>query len=270
MSADEKTLASLREALEDEYRARGDTSQISITTVFDNYAVDTTLATRWGFAAVIATASSTVLFDTGSDGAVLISNMEKLNLDPGTIRSVVISHLHNDHVGGLTAFLRVNANVLVYLPGRSPGPLHHMIDDAGARHRDVVEPTAIEPAIRTTGPLGVSIHEQALVVSTAQGLVVITGCAHPGIVHVVRKAHEMSPDEDIAVVMGGFHLVSASPSDVDEIIRAFRKLGVRGVAPSHCTGDLAREQLREAYGPDFIPAGAGMVLKFSAARAAAE
>jgi 7,8-dihydropterin-6-yl-methyl-4-(beta-D-ribofuranosyl)aminobenzene 5'-phosphate synthase len=101
---------------------------------------------------VIATPSTTVLFDTGSDGTTLLSNMEKLNVEPRTIRNIVISHLHDDHVGGLTALLRANADVLVLLPARSPGPLHRMIDAAGAKHRDVLEPTTVAPAVRTTGP----------------------------------------------------------------------------------------------------------------------
>jgi hypothetical protein len=67
----------------------------------------------------------------------------------------------------------------------------------------VAAPSTIEPGIRTTGPLRTSIQEQALVVSTAQGLVVMTGCAHPGIVRIVQKAREMSPKENIALVMGG-------------------------------------------------------------------
>lgn len=243
---------------------------ISITTVFDNYAVDAAVATRWGFATAITTPSTTVLFDTGSDGETLLSNMKALDVDPRSIDAVVISHLHADHVGGLAALLRVNAGVLVYLPARSPDALHRMIVAAGARYRDLTGPATVAPAIRTTGPLGAGIREQALVVSTAEGLVVMTGCAHPGIVHVVQKAHEMSPEQAIALVMGGFHLGSAARGDVDQIIRAFRRLGVRRVAPSHCTGDLARDRFNDAYGPDYVPAGAGMRLRFAAASTVAK
>jgi 7,8-dihydropterin-6-yl-methyl-4-(beta-D-ribofuranosyl)aminobenzene 5'-phosphate synthase len=133
----------------------------------------------------------------------------------------------------------------------------------------VAAPSTIEPGIRTTGPLRTSIQEQALVVSTAQGLVVMTGCAHPGIVRIVQKAREMSPKENIALVMGGFHLASASSGEIDEIVRAFRNLDVQRVAPSHCTGDFARERFERAYGPDYVAGGAGMVLRFSIPRAPA-
>ena len=238
--------------------------EISVTTVFDNYAVDPRLATRWGFAAVVSTPTATVLFDTGSDGTTLLSNMAKLGLDPVKIDKVVISHSHDDHLGGLRDFLRANARVLVLIPRSFPDHVRRMIDAAGARRRDVLEPTGIAPGVRTTGPLGTSLQEQALVVETAKGLVIVTGCAHPGIISIVEKARTMSPKADIALVMGGFHLLSASPAQVDQIVRAFRQLGVQRVAPSHCTGEVARRRFREAYGPNYVEGGVGMILKFEA------
>jgi len=237
--------------------------EITVTTVFDNYAIDARLATRWGFAAVIATPHDTVLFDTGSDGATLLSNMAKLHIDSTRIRKIVISHIHDDHLGGLRDFLRGKANVQVFIPRSFPGHIRQMIESAGARHEDVSAPTDIAPAISTTGPLGQSLQEQALVVETSEGLVVITGCAHSGIVSIVRKAQAMSPKADIALVMGGFHLLSASSGEIDEIVRSFRELGVRRVAPSHCTGDLARSRFRKAYGPNYVENGLGMVLRFA-------
>jgi 7,8-dihydropterin-6-yl-methyl-4-(beta-D-ribofuranosyl)aminobenzene 5'-phosphate synthase len=237
--------------------------EIVITTVFDNYAVDRLLATSWGFAAVISTPSAALLFDTGSNGATLLSNMKRLHVDPAGIQKVVISHVHDDHVGGLRDFLHINAKVQVFIPRSFPDHVRRIIDAAGARRQDVSEPTRITPGVHTTGPLGTSLQEQALVVETAKGLVVITGCAHPGIVSIVRKAQTMAPKADIALVMGGFHLLSASPGQIEEIVRAFRELGVQRVAPSHCTGDLARSRFRKAYGQNYVDGGAGMVLRFA-------
>jgi 7,8-dihydropterin-6-yl-methyl-4-(beta-D-ribofuranosyl)aminobenzene 5'-phosphate synthase len=238
------------------------TREITVTTVFDNYAVDARLTTRWGFAAVVSTPSGAILFDTGSDGATLLFNMKRLGIDPSDIRQVIISHVHDDHLGGLRGFLRANAKVQVFIPRSFPDHVRRAIDGAGARHQDVFEPTRILPGIRTTGPLGTWLQEQALVVETSKGLVVMTGCAHPGIVTIVRKAQAMSPKADVALVMGGFHLLSDSPGQIDEIVRAFRELGVQRVAPSHCIGDLARSRFREAYGPNYVDAGVGMTLKF--------
>jgi len=247
--------------------AKRNAHEITITTVFDNYAVDTDLITRWGFAAVVSTPSAMVLFDTGSDDATLLSNMEKLRLAPTTVEKIVISHTHADHIGGLEGVLRANAKVLVFIPRSFPDYVRRMIDAAGARYQEVVEPTDIAPDVHTTGPLGTSLQEQSLVVETMQGLVIITGCAHPGIVSIVKKARAMNPKADIALVMGGFHLGSASEREIDAIIRDLRELGVHRVAPSHCSGDLARSRFREVYGPNYIEGGVGMVLTFAVAKA---
>jgi 7,8-dihydropterin-6-yl-methyl-4-(beta-D-ribofuranosyl)aminobenzene 5'-phosphate synthase len=119
------------------------------------------------------------------------------------------------------------------------------------------------PSIHSTGPLGTSLQEQALVVETGKGLVVITGCAHPGIVSIVKKARAMRPNAGVALVMGGFHLLSASPRQIDEIVRELRELGVERVAPSHCTGDLARSRFKAAYTTNYVEGGAGLVLRFA-------
>jgi 7,8-dihydropterin-6-yl-methyl-4-(beta-D-ribofuranosyl)aminobenzene 5'-phosphate synthase len=242
--------------------------EIAVTTVSDNYSVDARLTKQWGFAAVISTPSSTVLFDTGPDTATLLSNMKTLGIDPRRIDKVVISHIHTDHIGGLPEFLRTNANVQVFFPGSLPEYMRRTIDAAGARHQEVGEPTSIAPGIHTTGLLGTSLQEQALVVETGEGLVVIAGCAHPGIVSVVRKARAMSPKADVAMVMGGFHLLTASLDEVDEIVRQLRELGVQRVAPSHCTGDPARSSFKAVYGTNYADGGAGLILKFAASRKA--
>jgi 7,8-dihydropterin-6-yl-methyl-4-(beta-D-ribofuranosyl)aminobenzene 5'-phosphate synthase len=240
---------------------------ITVTTVVDNYAIDRRLTTRWGFAAVVSTPSTTILFDTGGDGATLLANMAKLRIEPGGIHQVVISHIHSDHLGGLGEFLRNNAKVRVFIPHSFPDQVRRMIDAAGAGHQDVSTPTRIAPGIHTTGLLGASLQEQALVVETEEGPIIITGCAHPGIVAIVQKVRALMPNPDIALVMGGFHLMSASLGEIGKIVQSLRKLGVRRVAPSHCTGDPARHQFKEAYGADYIEGGAGMILKFVATKA---
>jgi 7,8-dihydropterin-6-yl-methyl-4-(beta-D-ribofuranosyl)aminobenzene 5'-phosphate synthase len=103
--------------------------------------------------------------------------------------------------------------------------------------------------------------EQALVVGTAEGLVVVTGCAHPGVVEMVRRAQQVGKGE-VALVVGGFHLFGADRGRIAEVIGGLRALGVRRVAPCHCTGDLARRMFAEAFGDDFLPAGAGWSIAF--------
>lgn len=239
-----------------------------IATVFDNYAADPRFATSWGFAAAVMATDTAVLFDTGADSSVLLANMTRMELDPKAFRAIVISHIHQDHLGGLEGFLAENGDVTVYVPASFPGSVRHMIRAAGAEVTDVGASTEVAPDIFTTGPLGDGVDEQALVVDTDEGLVIVTGCAHPGIVRIVEAARAQRPGRPIALVMGGFHLLSASRADVAGIIEAFRRLGVNKVAPSHCTGDAARSQFRQAFGPDFIEGGAGTVLRFNRKKAA--
>ena len=240
----------------------GISGPVTIATVFDNYELRPGLIRRWGFAAVVKTPSAVVLFDTGSDGPVLLSNMREMRLAPEDVTAIVISHIHQDHSGGLRAFLKANPKVAVYLPASFPNSMRQMVRQAGARTHDVHAPETIATGIHTTGQMDGHLYEQALVVETPEGLVVLTGCAHPGIVRMVEQANAVVPDKPVNLVMGGFHLMRASDSEIEGVIRDFRRLGVKRVAPSHCTGDRARARFEKAFGADYVPGGLGGVLVF--------
>ena len=231
---------------------------MTFTIVYDNNRYDERLQTAWGFACLVESGETTVLFDTGGDGTMLLGNMVKLDLDPQAIDAIVLSHAHGDHTGGLGVLLSTGAQPTVYVPAAFSASFK---DGVRARTElvQVTEPVEILPGIYTTGEVGSGIVEQALVVETREGLIVVTGCAHPGIVGMVRRAKE-SIGGEVYLVMGGFHLGSASRQRIGGIIADFRDLGVRKVAPCHCTGDLAREMFAEAFGADFVPAGVGRVV----------
>jgi 7,8-dihydropterin-6-yl-methyl-4-(beta-D-ribofuranosyl)aminobenzene 5'-phosphate synthase len=89
-----------------------------ITIIYDNEVGQEGLESDWGFACLVEIEGiSPILFDTGSSGRMLLSNMRKLNIDPSGISEVFISHAHLDHVGGLSDFLKENKYVKVYVPG---------------------------------------------------------------------------------------------------------------------------------------------------------
>jgi 7,8-dihydropterin-6-yl-methyl-4-(beta-D-ribofuranosyl)aminobenzene 5'-phosphate synthase len=198
------------------------------TIVYDNETLDPTLASAWGFACLVG---DDLLFDTGGDASRLLANMEKMGIDPLGIGTVVLSHAHGDHTGGLGGLLNTGVRPTVYVP------------------RSFSQRFKAE----------VRLAEQARAVETASGMVIVTGCAHPGVVKLVRRAKE-SVSGEVALVMGGFHLGSVRRRRVERIIADFRDLGVQQAAPCHCTGNRATHAFAEEYGDDFVKVGAGLVL----------
>lgn len=237
---------------------------MTFTILYDNNAYSPALRTDWGFACMVKTGAATVLFDTGGNGAILMGNMAELDLDPRAIDVVVLSHAHGDHTGGLARLLDTAAGPVVYVPAAFPASFK-----ADVRVRtdlvEVTDPIEVLPGIYTTGEVGSSIVEQALVVETAEGLVVVTGCAHPGVVEMVRRSKEVTEGE-VALVMGGFHLRDASRGRIGAIIADLHDLGVQRVAPCHCTGELARQMFADAFGVDCTLAGVGQVFVMERAK----
>jgi 7,8-dihydropterin-6-yl-methyl-4-(beta-D-ribofuranosyl)aminobenzene 5'-phosphate synthase len=227
-----------------------------VTVIFDNNPFDPRLRTSWGFAAWLEYGDQTILFDTGGDGALLLSNMAVLDLDPKAIDIAVLSHSHGDHTGGMPAVLGANPQLTVFVPRSFPARYKRQLRARGASTVEVGDAIEILPGLWSTGQIGTRLVEQALVAKTEQGLVIVTGCAHPGVDKMVARGKRGDRDE-IALVVGGFHLGGASRRRMEEIASEFQRLGVRQVAPCHCTGDKARQMLRQAFGEDFFACGVG-------------
>lgn len=230
---------------------------VTFTVVYDNNPYNPALQTAWGFACWVETPEGVVLFDTGGNGHTLMSNLAQLGLDPHRVDAVVLSHIHGDHTGGLAALLDTGVTPIIYVPAAFPAAfkaeVHTRTDLV-----EVTDPVEILPGIYTTGQVGSDIVEQALVVETEEGLVVVTGCAHPGIVEMVRRARQVAAGE-IVLVLGGFHLKDTAQPQIEAIIAELHTLGVQQVAPCHCTGDAARQMFADVFGAQHTPAGVGQV-----------
>jgi predicted metal-dependent RNase len=110
------------------------TQVITITIVYDNYQEDQRLSTGWGFSALIESQDYTLLFDTGANGLILLQNMRILGIDPLKIDSVVLSHAHDDHTGGLLTLLNTGVKPTVYLLPSFPASIKHQIEQYTQYH----------------------------------------------------------------------------------------------------------------------------------------
>jgi len=234
----------------------GVNASLRIDIVYDNKTLNPRLKAANGFSCVVAFGQKTILFDTGGNGPTLLENMDKMGINPRKIDLVLLSHNHSDHAGGLPGFLARNSGVTIYLPGSSAKQSDERARLAGAKSVEIYDPREIGLNLFSTGILGTQIQEQSLVLKTSNGLVVITGCAHPGLKTILQRAKEIGRDE-VYLLLGGFHLDGQSTSSIESIVQTIRNLGVKKVAPCHCTGDLARGLFRQHYGQDFIDVGVG-------------
>jgi 7,8-dihydropterin-6-yl-methyl-4-(beta-D-ribofuranosyl)aminobenzene 5'-phosphate synthase len=234
---------------------------LRITVLYDNTTADTRLGAAWGFAALIERGEHTILLDAGGEPRILLNNGDSLGIDLRRIEAVAISHAHGDHTNGLQGLVERGLHVPLYALPSFASVLHDRVGNTFA----VAETSPgqeLIPGVFTTGEMvdpQVGIPEQALVIPTDSGLVVITGCAHPGVVAIARRAMELFGAR-VYLILGGFHLAAKSSSEIQQIIAEFRRLGVRSVGPTHCTGAQAIAAFAAAYGADFVEAGAGRVI----------
>ncbi|MFC2104460.1 MBL fold metallo-hydrolase [Bacteroidota bacterium] len=236
-----------------------------IKIVYNNISGNNELEAAGGFSAWIETKDNAIIFDAGGDNLVLANNIEKSGIDISKAYATVISHNHWDHVYGLPSIAYRTKNSTVYVPESFKNSIHEQ--NPRINLVSVKEPQEIVSGIWTTGEIFTEfmnrkISEQSIVINKPNDIAVLTGCAHPGIVKIVKKSADIFPNKKIHLVAGGFHLRNYSDIEVKKISNELKSMGVENVAPSHCTGTRAIEIFKEEWGNHFIELNLGDEFRF--------
>ncbi|MCH9739957.1 MAG: MBL fold metallo-hydrolase [Epsilonproteobacteria bacterium] len=236
-------------------------SNIKLNVIFDNECSCSNLTSLWGFSCLVQTTNHTILFDTGSNGRVLLNNLKTQNLELNDVDTIFISHAHWDHIGGLDSVLELNPNVHIFVTSHVS---KNLVRDLGTLSNGVTvvgdEPIKLLTNIHSTGAMG-EASEQSLIIDTDEGLIIIAGCAHSGIEAIAKRAKETF-NKNILLLLGGFHLHNKKDEQVLEVIANIQKLDTQYVCPSHCTGQRAKELFSEAFQKNYIDGGLGIEIEF--------
>ena len=231
--------------------------KLTITIVYDNTTTDSLLKADWGFSAYIIYGSDTLLFDSGAKGSILLDNLRKLKINVKSISTIVLSHKHYDHVDGMDSLLAAGIHPKLYFLASFPDSIKNRFRGK-ATIVEVTDTMQIFPSLYTTGELASSVApEEALVFKSKQGGAVLTGCAHPGIVEIVKKSQAVTKINATPILIGGFHLFKSDTATISGIIRSLQVLQVKKIVPVHCTGDTAIALFKKAYGNEYQKGGVG-------------
>ncbi len=273
----------------------------AVTILAENTAPIPSLIGEYGFAALIEVDNYRILFDTGSAEA-LFKNAKAMGIDLGAVDAVVISHGHFDHTGGLINYLKQYGPRPVYahsgifahrpLPMRggdyrdigcgfsreelaAAGGIFHWQDDFGS----------IAPAIYLSGAVPRNnnfedtggnfkmvidgklqddplVDDSALIIDHPDGLIIVSGCAHSGIVNIIEHACRKTNRRQVLAFIGGTHLMNASRERMEKTITALQSLTISRIIVSHCTGFYAASQLYQALGKRVSKGETGMRFEF--------
>jgi 7,8-dihydropterin-6-yl-methyl-4-(beta-D-ribofuranosyl)aminobenzene 5'-phosphate synthase len=264
---------------------------LQITTLSDNSAGLGNFLAEWGLSILVETAGLKILFDTGQSISAS-HNADLLGIDLGKINRIVLSHGHYDHTGGLRNILhRIKKEIEIIAhpdiwqakystredeEGYIGIPFHRQtLESLGARFNLSKKPVRITDNIITTGEIPMVtdyeeiephlvvkekggfkpdklLDDQALIITTKRGLVVILGCAHRGIINTLYHAQKLTGVKKIYMVLGGCHLIDATEERIYLTIGALKELEVQRLGVSHCTGLPAAAIMAQEFGDSFF------------------
>src|SRR5215475_7690915 len=275
------------------HRAEGPSQRVTI--LYDSFGKSRSLTMDWGFAALIEYGGKRILFDTGNNSRIFEHNVKTAGVDLHNLDFVVMSHRHGDHMGGLAYLLKVNPTVKIYAPkersgvygddqpsstwyrkdaslpaeqryysGAPPEIIHMGEAWPGANFQLIDKNTEIAPgiyliALISDKPGTLELRELSLAIRTPDGLVLVVGCSHPGVEHIVQEATAINPH--INILFGGLHQIQAPDPEVERIATVLHnQYKLERVAPGHCTGEPEFAALKRAFGDHYVYAGVGSVV----------
>lgn len=275
-----------------------------ITILYDAFGKDAAMTKDWGYAALVEINGKRILFDTGNDPAIFARNVKAKGVDLTKLDFVVLAHRHTDHVSGVPYLLSANPKVKIYAPADGLGGTFgydvpskfYRKDEAlpadmryyggtppevirfgsvfpGANIRLIDKTTELVPGITLIAlvsdtPGTKELKELSLAINTADGIVLIVGCSHPGIESIVAEAAKINPH--IHFIAGGFHLVAAQDPTIEKIATTLHDTyKVDYIAPGHCTGEPTFAALQKTFGDHYLYAGSGTTLDLGASPHAA-
>lgn len=259
------------------------------------------LRAEHGLSFLVETEEEDILFDTGASGQTLLHNASLLGLDLRRVTTLVISHSHPDHTGGLRAFLplvpgcKLFAHPAIFQerfrsrrwwrPKYTGLPLSRREIEEHAQLNLSFQPLEVAPGIWTTGEVAPRpeaegrsprhlirtshgwasdpyADDMALVLKTSEGLVVVLGCGHAGLLNTLAHVRRIFGGEILAV-LGGAHLLDMSQEEVDQITSILKEgYGSPWLYLNHCTGKRALVTLEHTFGERVRACPAGTEVTF--------
>jgi len=257
-----------------------------ITVLVENTAQGPRLLAEHGLAYWIEHDGRRMLLDSGQ-GGVLAANAYRLGVPLQEIDALILSHGHYDHTGGVADALKTSRPVTVYAHPAAFAPKFARNKDGSARdigmshaaekairapHNRLVytdRPTPVAEGLTVTGPIPRRTDfedtggpffldeactrpdpledDQSVFLETADGIVVLLGCAHSGIINTLRYIRPLAGNRALRAVIGGMHLGAASAERIERTIKELRRMEVQQLAPGHCTGMAATAALWNAF-----------------------
>jgi len=261
-----------------------------VTILYDSFGKSPTLTMDWGFAALVEYGGKRILFDTGNNAQIFEHNVKAAGVDLQKLDFVVMSHRHGDHMGGLAYLLKVNPTVKIYAPKErsgvygddqpsstwyrkdpslpaeqryysgAPPEIIHMGEAWPSANFQLLDKTIeIVPgmyliALVSDKPGTLELRELSLAIRTPDGLVLVVGCSHPGVEHIVQEASAIDPH--INLLFGGLHQIQAPDPEVERIARVLHdQYKLDRIAPGHCTGEPEFAALKKTFGDHYLYAG---------------